>query len=459
FLDQQYRIPFNFINNIRQKRDTSFVADDNVTTAFIGHSSELSIYNKRYKDVISPTDMNGRKYYDNFYLNPNSSYDSLRVMKLENKVFIRLQPWSEDGIVSKLNAGIGNRIMKWYDQDPTYLYKKSNSTWNSTYLYAGAEGQFRKYLHWDATGKYTFMGYEINDFEIGANAVISVYPFRRARTSPLSFKAHFETSLKEPDHYQQKFVSNHYKWDNDFGKISTTKLHGTLSIPHWNLELAAGYALLDKNIYYDSFGVHQNTTPMSVFNASLSKNFVLFNTIHLDNRILVQKSSNEDVMPLPLVALNMRYYLQFNLSQGVLQMQLGADVHYNTKWYASAWNPALGQFMNQKKEQFGNAPYIDAFANMQWKRASIFVKWENVGMGWPLDKADYFSSYGHIRTQRAIKFGIFWPFYTQARKAGSSSSTASSSSSSSSSSRSSSSSSSSRSSNSRSSMTAGPRTR
>ena len=34
-------------------------------------------------------------------------------------------------------------------------------------------------------------------------------------------------------------------------------------------------------------------------------------------------------------------------------------------------------------------------------------------MGWPMDKADYFSAHGYIRPQRAIKFGIFWPFYMQ----------------------------------------------
>ena len=51
--------------------------------------------------------------------------------------------------------------------------------------------------------------------------------------------------------------------------------------------------------------------------------------------------------------------------------------------------------------------------NMQWKRACIFVKLENAGMGWPMDKADYFSANNYIRTQRCIKFGIYWPFYKQ----------------------------------------------
>ena len=37
-------------------------------------------------------------------------------------------------------------------------------------------------------------------------------------------------------------------------------------------------------------------------------------------------------------------------------------------------------------------------------------------MGWPLDSADYFSAHGFIRPQRALKFGIWWPFYIQPHK-------------------------------------------
>ena len=34
-------------------------------------------------------------------------------------------------------------------------------------------------------------------------------------------------------------------------------------------------------------------------------------------------------------------------------------------------------------------------------------------MGWPNKSADYFTAAGYIAPQRAIKFGISWPFYMQ----------------------------------------------
>jgi hypothetical protein len=117
-------------------------------------------------------------------------------------------------------------------------------------------------------------------------------------------------------------------------------------------------------------------------------------------------------MPLPLVALNLRYYLQFDVVKNAMQMQIGANAWYTTKWYAPAYNPVIGVFHNQEKEKYGNCPYIDVFANVQWKRVSLFVKAENMNMGWPMKKSDYFTADGYIRTQRAFKFGITWPFWT-----------------------------------------------
>ena len=429
FLDQMYRIPFSFLKKGKKDEasDSTAVAapapavadtvslDTDVTTAFIGHSSEYSVFRKTYEDEISLSDSYGREFYnDRFYINPTRSMDSLRVMRFENRAFLRLQPWKNDGIVSRLDVGIGDKLLNYYTFNPLgYIQGSSNVLLNSAYLYAGANGNLKKYMQWDAKGQYTFLGHEINDFDINANLSLSVYPFRRDRKSPLTFHAHFETSLKEPDYYQQHLYTNHYRWDNDFSKISTTKAEASLSIPKWQMAASFGYALLSNNIYYDTEGiVRQNITPMSVMTASLKKNFTVWK-LHFDHKALFQLSSNETVVPLPMLALNLRYYLQLDIVKNVMQMQIGANGTYTTKWYLPAYNPVLGVFHNQNEVKYGNCPYIDAFINIQWKRACIFIKAINVNMGWPNKSADYFTADGYIAPQRAIKFGISWPFYMQ----------------------------------------------
>ena len=93
FVDQQLRIPFNFINRIRARRDSTYTfdaEDENITTAFIGHSSEFSTYTRKYTDAIS--DQAGSAFYNDVFRYGRSSADSMRVMRLDNKVYLRIQP-------------------------------------------------------------------------------------------------------------------------------------------------------------------------------------------------------------------------------------------------------------------------------------------------------------------------------------------------------------------------------
>lgn len=420
YLDQQLRIPFTFINRIKARKDSTYKfdadsLDRNITTAFIGHSSEFSVYTRSYSDVLS-TDLEREFYRNVFYKDGMNSLDSLNVTRLDNKVFIKLQPWASDAVVSKLNVGIGDRLETYFDST---LVRPLKHTENSIYAYAGIEGQIRNAVHWDAKGHFTFAGARIGDFDVEANARLDIYPFRKARRSPLSLGAHFETSLTGPNYYQQTLSLNHFAWENDFSKVSTTKIQGFLDIPYLKTSLEVGYALLANNIYYDNTGIiRQNDTPMSIFTAALRKEFVL-GPVHLDNRLLYQATSNSLVVPLPQLAVNLRYFVQIPIKKGVMDMQIGVDGHWNTRWYAPAYNPNLGVFYNQDEYTYNNGPWLDAFINVQWKRASIFIKYQNIGNGWPMKHADYFSADRYIVTQSGLpglKLGVFWPFYVNPGK-------------------------------------------
>ena len=391
FLDQQYRIPFTFINKWRARRDSTFVPDttsEDITTAFVGHSTEWSRYGRLFDDPAS------------------TQHDSLGVGVLDNKAFIRLQPWSADAAVSKLDIGIGDKIETWHDTSAVGKHYRENSV----YAYAGANGRMLHNMTWKARGQLFFAGAHAGDFNVQADAAYSFYPFRKARKSPVSLGAFFGSSLRDPEYYQRK--------GNSFNKASVTKLGGRIDIPHWKLYGELSYGLLAGNIYYDTLGtVRQNSKAMSVLSATLRKDFVIANFLHLDNQLLFQLSSDEEVLPLPMLSLNAKYFVQFvvqrnDAGQKVLEVQIGANMLYNTDWYAPAWNPALGVFQNQTEWKYNNGPIIDLFVNAQWKRACIFIKAENLSQKW-FDRADYFTAHRYINTQTEYKLGIYWPFYTQ----------------------------------------------
>jgi uncharacterized membrane protein YgcG len=418
FFDQSLRVPFSFIEDLRHRGDSNYVRKDtlikDLTSVFLGTSTEWSVYNKMYTDAVGAADAAGRAFYhEKFYMNPAKSADSLHTMRLDNRVYLRFQPWHENSVVSKVEGGVGDRYQSHYNLRPgSYLYKPSPEKWNTVYAYAGAEGRLSRYFEWDALGQLDFAGHGAGDFFIRGKAKLSVFPFRRDSLSPISLTARFETDLKEPDFYEQHMYTNHYMWDNAFSKTSTTRIQGSLDFPKWKIYASAGYALLANNIYYDSLGViRQNPEAMSVLTAALRKDFHL-GILRLENSALFQLSSNENVVPLPKLALNLRWYLQFPIvSEDVLKMQIGVDARYNTKWYTPGFNPVTGTFYNQNEERYGDTPYFDAFINMQWKMACIFLKMENVGEGWPMKQHDYFSAHHYIHPRRIFKFGITWPFY------------------------------------------------
>lgn len=401
YLTHTYTIPMNFF----RKKDSLSVGEG--TVAYIGHSAEYSRYGKVYTDNIAENDIHGRNFYLNqFHLNNISSRDSLGTERFENKAFIRLQPFAHDAVLSKIDVGVGYQMLSIHSFEPShYLSGTINEHHNNLYLYAGVSGQYRKYLSWNADGKYTFAGYNLNDLDIGGKIRLSFYPIEEG----IHLTGRLRTTLTEPHPFHQKIYTNHHKWHNDFTKISDSRVEASLDIPKWQTHARFDYALVSGLIYYDTLSIiRQVSKPVSIISASLEQNIRLW-ILHLDNRALFQMASDGEALPLPKLSLNLKYYIEFNVVKDVMRMQIGLNALFHTKYYVQSYSPDLGVFHNQQKELIGGTPYFDAFVNVQWKNVTLFVKYTNTFKGWP--QADYFSAYNYLRPERGFKFGIWWPFY------------------------------------------------
>lgn len=401
FVTHNLAIPMNFF---RKNKDSLKVGEG--TMAFIGHSGDFTLYNKNYKDNILFSDAAGRSFYNNrFYMNDISTNDVLKVNSFDNKFFIKLQPFAPDAAISKLDAGVGYQILSLYQFEPSYyITGNKRTTQNNLYAYAGANGRFKKYFEWDAYGDYYFAGYKMFDFDLNGRVKFSFYPIEQG----MHLTGKFSTSLKTPHQFVKHVHMNHHWWDTDFAKTSETRFEGTFTIPKWQLEAFFGYALVKDLIYYDQLAnARQYSGTLSIMSAYLMKNFKVW-AFHFDNKALFQLASDPYVMPLPRFTLNLRYYVEFNVVKNVLRMQVGVNGIFNTKYYAQSYSPDLGVFHLQEQELIGDVPYCDAFVNMQWKRACLFVKYTNAFKDWP--SSDYFSAYHYIRPTRGFKFGVFWGF-------------------------------------------------
>ena len=98
------------------------------------------------------------------------------------------------------------------------------------------------------------------------------------------------------------------------------------------------------------------------------------------------------------------------ISKGVLRLQLGLDGRYNTKYYAFGYNPAVGQFYNQREKELGNYPFVDFFVAAKWKRMRIFAKLQHLNEGL-FGGRDSFTVLHYPLNKRVLKVGFSWSFY------------------------------------------------
>ena len=402
FLTQSLAVPMNFF---RKNKDSLAVGQG--TVVYLGHSFEWSKYTKLYTDEIN--DDTGRNFYRNqFNIFQNASHDSLAVSRLENKIFMSLQPFAPDAFVSTIHAGVGAQMLKLYGFQPTdFITGVKTTDQFNTYVYGGVDGMIKKYFAWDASGKLNLTGYYAGDMNLQANAKFSFYPLRDG----IHLTAHAETAVKTPHPFQKSVYFNHHIWNKDLSKSSESRLTGLLEIPRLNFSAFVGYALMTNMLYYDENAeIMQAEDPIHVLSVYATENIKL-GIVHLDNKVLYQVSSDKSKLPLPDLTFNLRYYIQFPVVKNVMDMQIGANGIMYTKYYLPAYEPDLGVFYNQNVSEWGNIPYVDAFINIQWKRACLYAKYCNVLH--TFTHGDFFSANNYIRPTEIFKFGLYWPFYVE----------------------------------------------
>jgi hypothetical protein len=129
--------------------------------------------------------------------------------------------------------------------------------------------------------------------------------------------------------------------------------------------------------------------------------------------VIVQKSTNSDILDLPLVTVRSAGYFEnlfrFVKTGGKLYTQLGVDVTYNTIYHPYAYMPSTGVFYRQIKVTAGDYPFINVFANFKIKRTRVFVMLDHVNaklMGYHYEMVPSYPM--NIRT---LRYGFSWTFY------------------------------------------------
>ncbi|MCL2133517.1 MAG: putative porin [Bacteroidales bacterium] len=402
FLVHSYGIPLKFLYS-RAVADSLGTGEGSIV--YFGNSLEYTNTKRMYYDNI--TDEAGRTFYNNnFFINPTISNDSIHSTLFDARLFMTLQPFAPDFLISKVTGGIGYRNLSNYGfQQAYYIRPVQNNKQNNFYLYGHAQGNFRQYFAWSAFARYYLTGYNMSDLYFSADASLSLFPIKHG----IHLWGRFSIDNRTPDYFLQNYYSNHLQWRNNFDKTIETKVEAGIRIPHWDLNASIGNSLLKSPVFFDTTAMPRQTDEIvNILSVLIEKNFKLW-LVHLDNRVLFQVSSAQDIVPLPALALNSALYIEMEAVKNVLTAQIGGDMYYNTRYYTYGYNPAAGAFHLQRNRETGNCPTIDIFLNVKWKKATFYVKYVNAFEGWP--NSDYFSASHYIKPQTVLKFGLSWPFY------------------------------------------------
>jgi hypothetical protein len=191
-----------------------------------------------------------------------------------------------------------------------------------------------------------------------------------------------------------------------------TRIEGELRIARWRTRLKGGVENVKNYTYFNKEALpEQNASSIQVMSATLNQDFKI-GMFHWDNEVTWQKSSNEDVLPLPDFSIYSNLYMDFTLAKKVLKVQLGGDVRYFTEYYAPAFMAATGQFYLQPDEdrvKIGNYPIVNVYLNAQLKRTRIYVMMYHVNQG--MGNSNYFYAPHYPINPRLLKIGISWNFY------------------------------------------------
>lgn len=133
---------------------------------------------------------------------------------------------------------------------------------------------------------------------------------------------------------------------------------------------------------------------------------------HFDMQQLIQYSSDQREIPVPILASKNSIYTDFNLFQGALRAQVGLDVRYLTGFNADAYDPYTSIFYRQSDVEVGKYFWGDLFVNLQIKRATLYAKLGHVNALWESgNNPSYFLLPHYPGRDFGLFYGLIWKFY------------------------------------------------
>lgn len=400
--------------------DTMWMKDEYVPVTSFIHTMKLDNYKRIYQAYNTPADF----YADNYVAGPyagDSIYDKTSHLRLQNTFAISMlegfNKWAKAGVKAFVTSDLRRFVL------PSSDSNTATTSYNEHNLSVG--GQLSKTegktLHYNVTAETWLLGEDLGQLKVDGAVDLNFPLF--GDTVTLAAKGFFHRN--NPTFYYRHYHSRHFWWDNTSlskelhsrveGLFSYRKTNTTLRVAFDEIQnytyLAMGYNIADDHSRKgNTMEVRQKGGAITLLTLSLAQNFKL-GPLNWENVITYQKSTDNDVLPVPDLNIYTNLYLRFKIAQ-VLKCDFGADGRYFTKYYAPDYSPALGQYAVQtgdNRVQTGNYPLVNIYANFHLKHTRFFVMMSHVNAG--SGNRQYFLTPHYPLNQRVFRFGLSWNFF------------------------------------------------
>ena len=397
-----------------------------VPVTSIIHTLELNNYKRIYQSYATPNKYYLDRYYTHGLMFGNDSiYDLTKHLQVKNTFGLALLEGFNKYMKAGLKAFVTHEYRKYQMPD---LIENTDSSYQRSYSEntVSIGGQINKTqgrtLHFNLTAEAWLVGEDAGQLKADFSTDLNF----RLLGDTVRLAAHAYFHRLQPTFYQRNYHSKNLWWENgDLSKETRTRIEGLFSYEKTDTKLRVaieeiqnytyygmGYDVVDKkNRTNMTAGVYQEGGNINILTAQLHQNLRL-GPLNWENVVTYQNSSNKEALPLPTWNIFSNLYLKFRIAR-VLDVELGADATWFSKYYAPDFCPMINQFAVQKNNdsrvELGEYPFVDVYANLKLKGVRFFVTMCNV-----LDGSANHMAFltPHYPTNGSVMhFGVCWPFF------------------------------------------------
>ncbi len=345
-----------------------------------------------YEDISPPTG-----FYPSYFSDTVPVFDSVLYTHFENCLVYSNEVPDTLGKSFPLQYSFGLR----FQTDKLHQNNSLNEVFHQTVPFGMLKGIIKRKTFFKASAFLVLGGYKGGDYSLDG----SFYQFFGKQ----NHKAYFNVSkgISHPEYYFSTYYTNYFNWENTFGTQDYIK--GEFGVILKGFDLNASYTRMTNYVYLDqNVTPHQYTDALTVLSGHISKELRLRNWI-TTFYAAAQQIAPDTILQLPAVIGKLTLCYDVVLFKKALHAQIGISGTYQSEWYQDAYMPALRAFYLQKRYISGNYPYLDAFVNLNIKRARLFIKYEHFNAG--LMNYNYMMVADYPQADAALKFGISWMFF------------------------------------------------